>query len=1794
MTVACSIAIAVVCSITVDFEAATALEQQHARLKVWKQVKSLPKDSQPAELARDEIRFLFALRLLEPRLSWRVSHVIEPDKIHRHDRRRRIQVNPLSPWHEAHQGDALLLSVERRQQLESQLDVRVDKKTDSRPFCYWSLKDPRHADVLRAIDILRGVTEKRFVADARRWVADLERNNTVMTFDIPGACFRGKDAPLAVDVRNVGQLRCKLYRVESLELLAWFHGDATHANHLGHDFVYRDFGLQFESRDAIQLMEAMDVHRSRVERLHDKPSPMPQLPAKSLLAEWNVDVATLKTLDAWRRRSGLQTSDRWTGQPDAHTFDDECELLRSRLEYEYIVDGDSDAPSFTSWHANRVLTIPGKHLQQSGAYLLVAEANGQRSFAPLLVDPLSLTLRRCRDGVMAIVSSMDGKRPAADADIVSATKPNGVTRTDKNGVAFCRAHGLGTTAFLAQKDGRFAVGGFGQVFEAVYFPKSRQDEARHAWQRMGRKSAEMRELFSGFVYADQFLAAAWTDRPVYRPGQTVHFKLLLRRFDADNRQLVVSDRFRADDFDIHRRLVLPRLDTQMVYGLLDPRGRHVAGGQLGTNDFGTVVGSLATDPAAALGEYALRLQIDGVDRVIPSVFSLDHYRRDRFVLEIDDLQERLADKADRISFLLRGRYSFGKPLASVRVSGRLESELGEEVGKSFSGTLDARGELKIELRSVRPLDVGEYVVECTARDLSGRTVAVRRAIRVGAGPTVSPLDVLPRMARVGDRLTLKQVLTAVHLKNSAGETLIMRPNGRGEVVLTASIAGWHHVELGPHSKRVYFHDPDNKPPLDANTARLAQGWVNLSDYENHDVADLRYETAWSHGPSVLALFDTQRIRVGEDLPLHIFVDGAEPGARVLLTYEGRTVVDYHVVELSENGYHTIRLPIRPRHVPNFYLQARVINPGLDRDIARHRAVDELEELKLAEADNPTWCRVDVVAERGAREINGLKIQVTTDKSDYQPGEQALASVRVTDDVGKPVEAEVSLAVVDDTVFAHASPRESRIARAFTAARPSRRYRDKAWRTSVGDDWAVSRLDVHRVVKHMSESLQKLAEQAAMQAELGIADLDQRRIPVQAGSWLAWAKHGALPIQETPIPQLRRRADFRETAAWQPRLRTDAQGRASVSFQIPDSLTTYRLTAVGVTKDTKIGVADDGRLQVDLPLSVRIQTPRFAVEGDRLRLAGLLRNQTGRPRSVQYTWYIAGAEPRDPKLLTGTVTIKPASETAVFADVSVPRSGDVTVRLRIAAGEHSDEELRQFTVQAFGRARQVHFHGRAKDGDRVRWPDGFLAQELTVSLSRGQELTEALAGLEYLIAYPYGCVEQTMSRFLPAVVVNQAAQKHGVDLPDSVRKMLPEVLARGLTRLYSLQHEDGGWGWWEADKTNHRMTIYVLYGFARCLQSDVKIDQAVLKRGLDYLTAELKAGRLESGLLSRAWLVLALAGRADKDALTLAATGENLTPGDHCNFALATDAMRLEELSALRLGRIQRWDSDDSDDLALQLQTLLKIDRQLDRATDIAIRLAKNRRGVRWGNTRATSAAIEALSEYLARRPPVKTTAPSEATALLGETPILTTWHGGKTRPTFSQATGTDQIAFAHTVNRDTLRGFEITPPIGFAVDGDAPVYFSASASGVQRAEKLERFGVGIRLRRNYSPSDSAQTVQQLESVSIGDTVQVELVLELDQAAEYVLLEDRHPAGCEYAARRILGSARDQVSHVEFRDDRVCLFFTSLPAGTHRIVYELRADTPGRFRSLPAVAYPMYREDLRAESASSSLHIRSEH
>ncbi len=664
--------------------------------------------------------------------------------------------------------------------------------------------------------------------------------------------------------------------------------------------------------------------------------------------------------------------------------------------------------------------------------------------------------------------------------------------------------------------------------------------------------------------------------------------------------------------------------------------------------------------------------------------------------------------------------------------------------------------------------------------------------------------------------------------------------------------------------------------------------------------------------------------------------------------------------------------------------------------------------------------------------------------------------------------------------------------------------------------------------------------------------------------------GLMPATTLPLGRLR--SDFRETAAWQPQLRADEDGVVRTSFRLPDSLTSYRLTAVALSRETEIGL-DTARVRAALPLAVQVFLPRFAVEKDRLQAVAVVHNGTDRERTCAPAWEVEGARVEG-QASPAKVRVPARGSTRVGLWLVFDRAGPVTVRCRVREGNDADAETRTLAVQPLGREREVAFEGVVRGSGKVRLPAGFVARDLHVVLARG-DLARALDGLDSLLDYPYGCVEQTMSRFLPAVVVKHACRQAPVQLPPEAAARLPDILARGLARLYHFQHSDGGWGWWEHDATDPRMSIYVVEGLVRCRLAGTAVDAEVLANGIAYVRKELEGGSLPASLAARAWLVLALAGAADTEKLGATARKEWPAPEERCQLALACRAAGLREPGERLWAGLRAWQPGMAEELALRLTGQLAFGEPLAACRESAGRLMAQRVGLRWASTQATAGAIEALAEML--------TYVTGATAAR-KVEVLA---GGKTLLAVADPADLRKLVYRVRVPASAL------PPgdaleVEMRADCDETVRCTVVARGVQVLDEVGPSGTDVKVSRTLETPEGKPLTGP---VRVGDVVRVRLSVELTRPEEYMLLEDRRPAGCEFADDYLGGGARPAAAHHEFRDDRLCVFFGALPARRHEIVYYLRAETPGTSHLLPAVAYPMYAEHLRGETGAAAVEVR---
>jgi uncharacterized protein YfaS (alpha-2-macroglobulin family) len=1276
--------------------------------------------------------------------------------------------------------------------------------------------------------------------------------------------------------------------------------------------------------------------------------------------------------------------------------------------------------------------------------------------------------------------------------------------------------------------------------------------------------------------------------------------------------------FRAEEFDLAGMLSLPKAKEPLRWEVLNPRGRIIEVGTAAVSEFGTAIGTVVLNEESQAGSYAMRVSggSGGMVRIVPDVFAVKHYRRPNFEIKLEGVPA-LATGPAALTLQVTGRYYFGLPVTAGLVDVRLVRVDQWRPLAQATAPVNTGGGASMVLDLPVNLDSERYAVIATLTDASGRSVSVSRPLEYRAANQVagtSSLPALPRFVALGQDLVVRTPRREVTATVSGGaespettDQVFLAKDGAATIKLTR--AGWNRIQSGDEHIDVFAYGTEDSaiatlPPWEAAQPAGADDarWVNLTDYAEQEQAGFdRHDDPRKH---LYAMFERRHAVVGDKLRVLVFCPLDQP--RLLLTIEGRTVMDYIDVTVPAKAgrYHVIEVPIKAHYGPNFYLQGRVLAGAPTREQPRREVKPrpEVERGPTEESDDgsadPRWCRVEVIDP--ARKATGerLTVKVETDRGPYKPGEEVNVRIAVTDMEGKPREAELSLAAVDESVFSFGEDALHSLAASLGGGWAERRYQPKAWRASIGATW--SRQEMEKVRKAPAMQLEKLQEMARADRAKELIRSVAPGLDRESDRSLPLADLGGkLPVTALDLAPLR--GEFREPAAWLPQLRTDARGLAQGTFRLPDSLTAYRLTAVGVTRGTEMGVGRSA-LSVSLPVSVQVFLPRFAIEKDRLQASALIHNGGEAARTCVLRWEVkgAGCEPVEDGWKRGEaagrvtyereVMVPPRGSTRVALRLLFDEVGAASVACRVADRDRpadADAEERTLAVSPMGRPVEHVFSGVFQGGEhRLNLPAGFVASDLTVSVARG-DVTHAMEGLGYLVEYPYGCVEQTMSRFLPAVMVKHAAKRGAVAFPASVEAKLQDVLAKGLERLYGFQHEDGGFGWFQRDGRDDAMTVYVMYGLARCASTGVKVDAGALRRGGAYLQARLRDGAMSERDAARAWYVLALAGLFDADEVERAAKklldadakvraggGRAQSGADMMNLALACrEAGRRD--TAERLWRAVRDRVPlTTAELALMLAAQSAFGEPVDACYATAGQLLARRQGHRWADTRETSWAIEALAELVGYSPP-----PQGAAGLAIHV-------GGKRVLEVKK-----NDARAAAVERVRLRGGELSSDQGVEIviqaDGKGPFHFAVTATGVERLEHAQPRGEAVRITRRYETLEG-KAIQG--PVKVGQVIAARVTVETVEDQAYVIVEDRRPAGLEFADDRMRTGEAAAPAEVEFRDDRVCAFFPRLSAGRHEMIYYLRAESVGVNHVLPGCVYPMYADTMRGETGTQRVEI----
>lgn len=660
-----------------------------------------------------------------------------------------------------------------------------------------------------------------------------------------------------------------------------------------------------------------------------------------------------------------------------------------------------------------------------------------------------------------------------------------------------------------------------------------------------------------------------------------------------------------------------------------------------------------------------------------------------------------------------------------------------------------------------------------------------------------------------------------------------------------------------------------------------------------------------------------------------------------------------------------------------------------------------------------------------------------------------------------------------------------------------------------------------------------------------------------------------------------RTVFKDVVYWNPHVRTNAQGIATVSFVLPDNLTTWVVNAVSATRDTKIGENLEEFI-VTKPVIARPILPNYVRTGDSIEFSSLIYNYT--PATSDFAAMCSLSDKSAEKNLTiasnnftqftlPSFTFDAADEKAMFR-----------CKAQSLSVNESDEVKIPFPIRKFGFLEPRTMVGQGnKEYTLALNPDSdFTLSNVIVSLTPSIFGTLPNA-MKYLIQYPYGCVEQTTSRFVPAVIAKENQKLFAEFLKD---KELDAMIDKGIERLVDLKGSKGGWGWWHGNDINPFITVYATEYLLRAKKLGHDVPKSVFDEVQTW--AERRMGEQNLVKEERVAIIYILTLFSSEKGRTQITDFEGLTPDVHAlaiianiangNFNKRTNGVEALLAKGEAQGDTIRWGTGRGDffgsqdaSTAIALRALVAA-RELQAAERVAQYFSQNRNERYWSNTFATAQVLEALTS-LAKAISLDTKAVSYRVLLDGSE--------------ISKGTMTDPLAVVD-IKLDP-KEFSTESAISINIDGEGPLYSTILVDEYRTDRNLKATNNGLEVFREYRGDFiPGGTVEVFITVSGPTEDNAHLVIEDYLPAGLIPINTRLES--ERASGERYGYGDYYQSGLDFKDDGAIFGYEWWHGGTIIASYKARVVSRGEFTAPPAVASLMYSPQVSGRSAIHTIRV----
>ena len=870
----------------------------------------------------------------------------------------------------------------------------------------------------------------------------------------------------------------------------------------------------------------------------------------------------------------------------------------------------------------------------------------------------------------------------------------------------------------------------------------------------------------------------------------------------------------------------------------------------------------------------------------------------------------------------------------------------------------------------------------------------------------------------------------------------------------------------------------------------------------------------------------------------ILVKSPYESALALVTVEREGILDAWTVPVA-SGADYVEVPIKNAYLPNVFVGVTLV-----RGRAAQPEYDK-EGLDLAKPQGKTGY-VNLTVSQKEREID---TQVSTAKTLYRPGETVTVSLNTAVE-GKPVPADVTLMVVDEGVLSLTGYKRPDLMDVF--------YSPAQLSVSTADNrvFIIGQ-------RNFGEKGENRGGGGGSSDKLGGADL---------------------------------RSHFEFTPYFNASVRTDGKGRASVQFTLPDNLTTFRIMAVAAT--VKEFGGGETNVKVSKPLMVTPKMPRFARVGDKFKCGAVVYNYEDEKGALTLTARAQGAV----RLSGGTqkVNIAKGAAKLVTWDCQAVENGEAEISFAAQAGKISDGVVSKLQVENVEKQQTLALYSATDAAEEQLLEKPASVNEKVPARVAATLASTALinlrGGMVYLLTYPYDCLEQKMSKIRPVIEGAKMIEDFGLGDLTEYKKQTQQILDE--MTLY--QSDDGGFAYWPGALPDPYVTAYALETAYRAKQEGYKVNDGALQKAVSWLLgvfgqktqrrAYPYSAAEDETIRAYAVLVLSLYGQkmdgqfnnlyAKRNSLSAPAqaylllASNQLNKGADVKMKLAQELLNRAQYGTQTVhfsaGGNQPWlHMTDVKVTALSMEALLVVGDYLPRPYQ-AVKWLTDQLGEEgyWINTSANAAVMSALNAYYTLKESVE--------------------------PDFTAGVLLD----GKTVMDAQFKGRFLKTQRG------SWPFAQVYQNGTQARARFSKNGVGTlyyTLWQTYAPAaytdtvnagfDVSRKITDLQGKAVtefkeGGRYKVTLTVRSTAAASFVVLEDFIPAGFEIVNTSLATESRSQAAALkndfwggftrdEKYDDRIAVFADYLSAGEHEYSYLVQASVEGEFSYPSLWASQMY-------------------